>query len=225
MADNYDQLSPLGAKQASALGHHWAAAGRQFDRVLVGPLSRQIDTEWHLRQAYSASGIDLPIAERVESLREHEANNAFAAMLPRIAARDDEYGQMARNALGVHGSKRDRLRAFSRFVGPWAEGRLEGGKFESFATFQSRIHSCLANIMAEANSGESILAVTSGGVIAAVVGMALQTAPAHIMKLNGVVFNGSYHEFRFRSGQQNADLSLFRFNAIPHLPPPLQTQI
>ena len=69
------------------------------------------------------------------------------------------------------------------------------------------------------------MAVTSGGVIATAIGLALQTPPARIMKLNGVVYNGSYHHFRFRTHRQDPDFSLYQFNAIPHLPPHLQSQI
>ena len=152
MAENYDKLSSLGAEQARALGKFWAGEERQFDRVLAGPLSRQQDTEKHLRHSYTATGQALPEAELVAGLREHEANEAFVTSLPKLAERDDEYGLVARKAISAEGSKRDQLRAFGMFVGPWAEGRFDTEEFEPFATFQERIETCLREIMASADS-------------------------------------------------------------------------
>ena len=43
-ADDYDQLSALGAKQSQRLGEHWRAQGLQFDAVITGTLKRHAQT-------------------------------------------------------------------------------------------------------------------------------------------------------------------------------------
>ena len=43
-ADDYDQLSPLGARQAQRLGEHWRAQGLRFDAVFTGTLKRHRQT-------------------------------------------------------------------------------------------------------------------------------------------------------------------------------------
>ena len=40
-ADNYDQLSELGERQARALGEYWARRELKFDEVYTGPRVRQ----------------------------------------------------------------------------------------------------------------------------------------------------------------------------------------
>lgn len=41
---DYDKLSPIGEKQARALGEYWARQKINFDRVFSGPRVRQMDT-------------------------------------------------------------------------------------------------------------------------------------------------------------------------------------
>ena len=44
-SENYDQLSPLGERQARQLGEHWVALGLRFDRVYIGPKQRHLQTQ------------------------------------------------------------------------------------------------------------------------------------------------------------------------------------
>ena len=49
-ADDYDQLSALGAQQSQRLGEHWRAQGLQFDAVITGTLKRHAQTLHGIQQ-------------------------------------------------------------------------------------------------------------------------------------------------------------------------------
>ncbi len=59
-ADDYDQLSELGQRQAERLGRYWAERGLRFDAVLTGTLKRHAQTWQGIAQG---AGLDLqPLA-------------------------------------------------------------------------------------------------------------------------------------------------------------------
>lgn len=44
LEEDYDRLSPLGEKQASALGVYWARSRLQLDYIFSGPRKRHVRT-------------------------------------------------------------------------------------------------------------------------------------------------------------------------------------
>jgi len=53
-ADNYDQLSELGHRQAQWLGQHLRNPGKGFDRLVMGSMVRHRETA-HARRDYLAA--------------------------------------------------------------------------------------------------------------------------------------------------------------------------
>ncbi len=68
--DNYDQLSPLGRRQARLAGERLRAADLTIDRVLCGKLERQRDTAF---EAMTGLGLDPSGARVDERLDEYDS--------------------------------------------------------------------------------------------------------------------------------------------------------
>jgi broad specificity phosphatase PhoE len=221
-AANYDQLSPLGVAQGAALGQYWAKQGATFAAVYVGPLRRQEQTLTAVSQHHP-----LPAPICLPELAEHQAMEAFQHTLPQLARRPDELGEMAGQLAGMEGGGNGRLRlkAFVHFCRLWAQGELDSGPFEPWATFRQRVQQGMDTMLAQAGGQQQMVAFTSGGVIAAAVGYALGVDDGRTMQLNAAVYNGSLTTFRFSRRSEGVHFSLVQFNAIPHLPPALQTYI
>lgn len=218
-AENYDQLSALGAKQGAALGRYWTSKGLVFDAVYVGPLQRHEQTLTAVSQTYS-----LAPATCIPELAEHQAMEVFQHMVPQLATRTDQLGEMTRQlANGENG--RLRLRAFVTFTRLWARGEVESGPFEPWGQFRQRVARGIDQMLRAASGGQRLVAFTSGGVIAAATGYALATAHEQTMGLNAAVYNGSYSVYRFSQPADGLHFSLSQFNAIPHLDKDLQTYI
>lgn len=219
-ADNYDQLSPLGEAQGAALGRYWAEQGARFAAVYVGPMQRHRQT---LTAVHTHHPLPTPIC--LPELAEHQAMEAFQHTLPQLARRPDELGEMAERLGGEGGNGRLRLKAFVQFCHLWAQGELDSGPFEPWATFRQRVAHGIDTMLAQAGNQQQIIAFTSGGVIAAAVGYALGVDNGRTMQLNAAVYNGSLTTFRFSQRSDRTHFSLSQFNAIPHLAAALQTYI
>ncbi|MEM7112092.1 MAG: histidine phosphatase family protein [Chloroflexota bacterium] len=218
-ASDYDQLSPLGAKQGEALGRYWAAQGMVFDGVFMGPLKRHAQTLTAVSQTYP-----LASATCIPELAEHEAMEVFQHLVPQLAERGDKLGELVREMVRT-GNGRLRLQAFVTFTRYWARGEVESGPYESWSAFRQRVASGIDKIIQQATSGQKLVTFTSGGVIAAATGYALDVGHERTMRLNAAVYNGSYTVYRFSQRDGEQQFSLSQFNAIPHLTKDLQTYI
>ena len=84
-AANYDVLSPLGVRQAEAVGAAWAARRAPVSAIYVGTMQRQLDTARHLRAA-AAAGHPLPEPVVLPGLAEYPAFELLARCLPQVVA-------------------------------------------------------------------------------------------------------------------------------------------
>jgi broad specificity phosphatase PhoE len=221
-AEDYDQLSPLGEAQAQALGRYWAERALHFDAVYLGPLRRHQQTLAATQVALAPNPVpDSPWANPtvLPELEEHHGMFVFLHLLPELARRHDRLGQLAAPLLNG-GSAQDRLQAYFLFTQLWALDELPSEPHESWAAFCLRVQQGLKQMMAQAESGQRIVAFTSGGVIAAAVGFALEVSAAKTIALNGMVQNGGFSEFRFSTRGKENRFSLSKFNATPHLDDP-----
>lgn len=218
---NYDVLSPLGILQARRIGvalahvHHPA-----LDAIYTGPLRRQRETAQHLRDAASEAGRPLPEPTIVDELSEYPAFELLRTWLPRLVAEDPSF-----QALAGEGAERpDAIalldKAFERIIGRWATGELEDDNaIESFAAFGQRVRRAIERVT-KAHGGGRVAAVTSGGVIAVAMRLALAFDERRTMQLGRMIRNASVSEFVWRSrgfAWRPDDFSVVGFNHVHHL--------
>lgn len=191
---HYDQLSPLGEAQARATGDFLQARKYRFDRVLTGPRQRQKVT------ASLAAGL---APERlVEDLRLDE----FAEGSQILAAAEQRAGKVL--------DGQARLRAYMQEIRLWCSGETQFDGTLSAAEFCLTVDDWLASITADPAPGQQVLAVTSAGVIAAILCSVLRQPHTAIADWMAVLGNASLTTLMFSGGR----ISAREINSSGHLP-------
>lgn len=185
----YDMLSPLGHQQSQWLGDHLRASHNHHPRVYCGTLRRHVET---------AAGMGFEA--------EHDAR-----------LNELSYFQMAKLLEEQHGvpvptDSEGYIRHLPQIFEEWRLGRIEGVP-EPYDEFQARIQAALHEI----SQGDGpALVVTSGGLIAMVMGHLMGLETRATARLALAIMNTSMHRL-FPIG---GTLSPVMFNAVPHLETP-----
>jgi broad specificity phosphatase PhoE len=212
------ELTAAGLAQARALGAALAARGRMIDHVVVGPSGRHHQTLEAIAAGATAAGRPLPAAAVAPALDEYPAVEVVRQGGPSLAAVDPEAGAMLAAAAAAGGPLPERAldRAFARLMQLWGAGSITLAGVETFAAFRARVDGWLAALPAAYGRRVTVLAVTSAGPVAAVVGRALEAGDAKVLDLSFVVRNAGVTELRVT----NARLTLVGVNDVAHLAGP-----
>ncbi|MGQ0503010.1 MAG: histidine phosphatase family protein [Panacagrimonas sp.] len=205
-AERYDRLSELGCAQAQAVGRHFLAQGRHFDRVWIGPRDRHRLTA---RYALEPLGLDWQVPHEPALDEFAEGQQVLASTGPQATASQSE-------------SHRDAMRRYVARIDAWAEGREPIIGAPPVEVFRATVAEWLARATADSARGQSVLAVTSAGVVSAVVAIVLDLPNPKLATLMREIHNGSLTEFVFSPGRAAA---LRSFNVGTHLPDDLLTRI
>lgn len=207
-ADRYDALSPLGLEQAARLGEFLAERQRSYDTVWVGPRDRHRLTA---KGALEPLGLDWAVAAE-------PALDEFAEGQQILASAQRHQGVALRGPGAVTG--KPAARCYVREIEAWARGEIAIEGVRPAGEFRRGVAQWLAQ--AATGSGRRIVAVTSGGVISAIVAEALALPDRVLADFMGVIYNASITELAFAEGRPP---SLVTFNAAGHLPDRMLTQI
>jgi broad specificity phosphatase PhoE len=199
-AEDYDQLSDLGARQCRRLGEYFRSRGRRFDAVLTGTLKRQ-------QQSYAAIAEGLkagaPEAVRWPGLNEYDGQAIIAAIQPEMLRQP-----VTREAYRQH------FRLLREGLGRWMTGEIAPASLPSYAEFVAGVVGALDHVR---NTHEgNVLIVSSGGPISTAVGQVLGTSPETTIELNFRIRNSSVTEFAFTPSRH----MLVTYNTLPHLDDP-----
>lgn len=200
-ADNYDQLSPLGAQQCQRLGQHFAQQGLRFDAVLTGTLQRHAQSLAALATALPG----LPPAQVLPGLDEYNPQAIVQALHPQPLPRGDS-AELRRLHFGL---LREALVA-------WMEGRTRPQGMATFADFAAGVAGVLAQVRGMA--AQQVLVVSSGGPISVALGQVLGLAPQATVELNMRMRNSAVSELAFNPKRH----ALVTYNTLPHLQAPEQ---
>lgn len=204
-AENYDQLSEIGERQAAWLGEYFASRDIGFDRVVVGTMRRHQQT---LDAILNGLGRPVEHIEPHVGLNEYNFRALFDAL-------GDRHHQLKASATGT---KRDFYAGLKQVLKLWAEDKLEGPVPETWSAFQQRVRAARQAI--QQGRGKKVLAVTSGGAMAVMLQQTLQAPAATAIELNLQIRNSSFCRFFF-----NAEaIHLAGFNIDPHLDHPERRQ-
>jgi broad specificity phosphatase PhoE len=211
---SYDELSPLGREQASALGEHWSRHGAAFDRVYVGPRRRHRQTHDLVAAAYRERGLPWPEACDLPDLDEHHGLTVIKHQLGRQDLDNDalhpgEIGDGEREH-----AVRQFFRQFVEIMRDWSRGTISVEGVESWAEFRARTLRALDALCAEPQV--RVCAFTSGGFVCAATGWLLGLDDDRIVDLSLVLRNTALTEVSYSARRRN----LVSFNGLPHLSDP-----
>ncbi len=194
-AAKYDALSDLGIRQAGKVGDFFKARGTRFDRVWIGPRDR------HRLSAQSALA---PCGQDWQGAAE-----------PAL----DEFAEGQQIMASVEKQRREELEGkaaallYAREIERWAAGEIEMEGVLPAADFRRRVAQWLRQ--ATVGSAQSVLAVTSAGVISAVMCEVLKLPDAMLATFMRQIYNASLSQFVYSEGRSP---TLVSFNAASHLP-------
>lgn len=195
-ADDYDQLSDLGARQSAQLGRHFAGKGITFDAVLSGTLRRHTQT---LTGISEGLGRPLP-AVQWPGLNEYNSDAVIAAIHPEPLDRaptPDNY--------------RKHFRLLRTGLLQWMLGNTRPQGMPVWQVFGQQVVEVLDHV--RLSQAERVLLVSSGGPIACAIGHVLSTPPEATVELNMRLRNTAVTEFAFGPKRH----TLLTYNTLPHL--------
>jgi broad specificity phosphatase PhoE len=195
-AADYDVLSPTGERQAQAVLN--ALRGYGDGRLVSGSMRRQLDTAapWHR---------DITVDAR---WNEYDAADVLGAHSPAAASLEHPV-----DAEGEPLSSRDFQTLLDGALHAWIAAGANGGARETWAAFRERTLGALHDLMASLGSGQTGLAFTSGGVIAALAAVTLGLPDSAMVAFNHVTVNGGVT--KLVGGRRG--ISLISFNEHAHL--------
>jgi broad specificity phosphatase PhoE len=198
-ADNYDQLSELGQRQARRLGQYLRERGVVFEASITGTLMRQVQTHAGICEGLGQSlqALALP------TLNEYDSHALIEAVHPQKLPRPD-----------TPELYRQHFRLLRQALQAWVAGTLAPRGMPSFAQWSQGIRAALDHV--RQNHQSSVLLVSSGGPIATAVAQVIEAAPNSWIELNLRIRNASVTQFEFSPKRH----SLLTYNTLPHLDGP-----
>lgn len=209
-SENYDQLSPLGHRQAALLAEWLAHEGAEpYAAVACGSMRRHNETWDAIDRAWRDAGRAPLEAACLPALDEFDHRAVLAA-----------YSRRTGRGMGaetVDVSRPENVRAVYEYLraalAMWSSGALDDALDEGFHAFKARVRSAAAELARLAAEHPRVLVVTSGGVKAQLAGVALGLADGRAAELALSVRNTGLSEFGVVGGR----LVLASWNALPHL--------
>lgn len=199
-ADDYDNLSELGQRQARRLGRYWRqrfGSELHFDAVLTGTLRRQRQTWQGIAEGAGLTGVP---EVSWAGLNEYDGDAVIAAVHPEPLG-----------PVGTPEGYRNHFRVLRRGLAAWMAGKVRPAGMPAYAAFVGGVVGALDHVRTHYSG--NVLLVSSGGPITTAVGQLLQTPPAITIELNLRYRNTAVSELSFNARRH----SLVAYNALPHL--------
>jgi broad specificity phosphatase PhoE len=205
-AENYDQLSPLGQRQADITGEYLNATGVILGAAYSGDLSRQRETA-----SRALAGLDNPPELQIDA-RFNEVRNdeQLEVLSPILLERDPAFKALVdRSETESKAFQKVIAAVFNEWVRPGCE--VEG--MQSWQDYHAGVTSALQAVMDSAQSGTDSAIFSSGGTIATMVAHVLKLPADRVYEFYEPVFNCSITRVIFSRDRS----SLSTYNEISHL--------
>ena len=209
-SENYDRLSPLGVRQAEAVGRHLAGLGRAFDAVYHGRLERQKDTAAALIEHYARRGLPAPEPVVSEAFDEYDSSAVWESQTALMMAADPD---IARKLENIDSDRKAFQQLFAAVMHRWVSGDHDQPGIQPWKAYRSRVLEGFAEIMQRHGSGKRLAVFTSGGPICIAVQAALELSDRMAIELNWQIMNASVTRLLYNAG----GTALSVFNDVSHL--------
>ncbi|MBU2488363.1 MAG: histidine phosphatase family protein [Proteobacteria bacterium] len=202
--ENYDQLSPLGMRQAEILAARLDRAGPEFDSLYAGNMVRHRQTAAPFARI---SGGEPLIQSHFD---EFDAMPVWNSEIGRLVSDDPE---AAADLALIPTDSRAFDRVFGKVMMRWVKGDVDPSVAGQWREFTERVRLGVNQLMETHGSGKDIVVFTSAGPIAATARMALSLSDEKTMEMAFQIWNASVTRFRY--GPRG--ITLLGFNEVSHL--------
>ena len=205
-ADNYDQLSTLGQRQADLTGEFLSQSGVHFSAAFSGDLSRQRETgERILAQLEGAPSLAID-----PRLNEVQTDEQMAVMTPLLCEQDPRFATLIAD---MNKDSKSFQKIIETVFNYWVSPNCQVAGIQSWQDYSAGVVSAFEAARASAESGSTSAIFTSGGTIATLVGHVLGLSADRVYEFYEPVFNCSITRLIFNSRK----CSLSTFNDVSHL--------
>lgn len=205
-AENYDQLSPLGQRQADLTGEFLRQTGTRFNAAYSGDLSRQRETGQRVLDQLEAAP-DLLIDSR---FNEVQTDEQIEVMMPLLVERDTRFADLV---AAMDTDTKSFQKIIETVFNYWVSPDCDVSGIQSWQDYHNGVVSAFEAAMASAASGTDTAIFTSGGTIATIVGHVLKLTSDRVYEFYEPVFNCSITRIIFNSRK----CSMSTFNDVGHL--------
>ena len=205
-ADNYDQLSPLGQRQADLTGEFLRHAGTRFNVAYSGDLSRQLETGQRILDQLEKAP-ELIVDSR---FNEVQTDEQIEVMMPLLIERDARFADLV---AVMDTDTKSFQKIIETVFNYWVSPECDVSGIQSWRDYHGGVVSAFEGAMASAASGSDTAIFTSGGTIATIVGHVLKLTSDRVYEFYEPVFNCSITRIIFNSRK----CSMSTFNDVGHL--------
>jgi len=205
-AANYDQLSPLGQRQADLTGQFLHQVGLRIDAAFAGNLSRQQETGQR-----ALAGLGNPCELQTDRrFNEIDNDEQVKALLPGLAAQDEK---LAAIVAGGFKSSKDYQKVIDAVFNAWVSPDCPATDITSWPEFRDGVEAAIRMVMTSVGAGKNTAIFSSGGTIATAVGLILGVQHSGFYQFYEPMMNCSITHMIY-SGSR---ISLSTFNNVGHL--------
>lgn len=183
-AENYDQLSLLGRRQAELTGEYFASVGTPFDAAYSGTLSRQRDTA-ELALATQMESVPLSVDSRLDEIRNEEQ---LEYLLPILAEERPDVRALIDEGLS---SSKQYQKVIDAVFNYWVSPECDVPQIQSWSEYSAGVRAMLNTIIEEQGGGRTTAVFTSGGTIATFVAAVLGLPGSATYQFYEPIFNCS----------------------------------
>ncbi|MBX3437008.1 MAG: histidine phosphatase family protein [Planctomycetaceae bacterium] len=220
LEDDYDRLSAQGEIQAAKLGEYLASTGITIDEVITGPRRRHQHTADLVGGAMQRAGLNWPVPISLPEWDEHQVDRLMGEHAARLAVEHPPLKRLIEESQ-VSASPPERARRFQRLFEAIAERWLSETaghpEIETWKAFRTRVLAGLNAIVTRPGRGRRVAVFTSVGAVTVALQRAMGCDDETALATGWRVWNSSVTEFVFAGSRFTLD----RFNALPHLPNPM----
>ncbi len=208
---HYDELSDIGKAQSAQLGARLSLDDERPAALFHGTLNRQRVTGEVVRDTMKERGAEMPPLTVLPALNEmtQDVVNVARRRVPPGERRDSIEAWATGKAPGTKDTRRFMMESYFAY----GKGDIVGD-FESYLAFRDRVISALRAMLQPERS--TVMAFTSGGVIAAAAGFAMEAPLDRGIRLMATIENTSVTEIRH--SKRTDRFSLIRLNDVSHVP-------
>jgi broad specificity phosphatase PhoE len=208
-AQDYDQLSELGAEQARLLGGWFAAGGISFNRVVTGSLRRHQQTAEACLAALPAVQTPLAEWEMEAGFDEYDHEDVLLRSRPEF----EEEGGVRKLVAKSDQPQQAFQQLFDQAMQRWMDGAHDADYRESWPAFRGRCVGALSRLTETADGAGNIVVFTSGGTIATICQHLLAFPDHQVAALTWTLVNSSATKLLHRPGR----VTLSTLNSHAHL--------
>ncbi len=181
----------------------------EIHSIYCGTLLRQQQTAETIINRFNFHGVRVPTLKIDKRLNEYDSINIIKTLFPVLL--NDEPA-LEEEIKAIYTDKKAFQRVFEKVMRFWVTSKSYEG-IESYSDVKLRVKSALNDIMQENGKGKSIIVVTSGGIIGAIVQSVLGFDDEVAMRLTWQIVNTSITHLRYNEKEVN----LASFNFYPHI--------